>query len=561
MVDIFKLSDSIRNLPIEGFHLPIPVYNKLKAAGINNLEQLLNPLRAGNELLNKVQKEKVRSTMTSFHLSMGSEGEPDWLAFCEKEGIAVVPQESPVTTDAEIFENLRGTIQEMLTFGDADERKWKTVQYRFALNEKTIMTLDDIGQAFGKITREAVRLIEKKSLAELRNAFLDGNRAGMQYRVDERVTGFVRNLRDLVANSGPDYATESELFAMISDFIGSQIDRRDEALLRLLFCLFEFTQIRELPEALPNVWKLNAAYPEAKLQKALTLVASSLTPDYLPPLDEFELLARVNRKMRRDQAISSQELSRILGLCDLVESTDDGQIQAKFEYIGSRVGQAERLLVEAGKPLSIGELVREMNRRLHAVGQPKLELFHIANVMSSDSRFIAVGKSGLRGLARWENVEVKSIVDVMEDALMSFNRPANAEEVFAYVNERRPASRNSVKIYLDTQKRFLRTGPKEWGLATWAEASRLNAEYETTRRRHAPRQRRTETKFERSVTAVREYFEHPPQPEVPLADLVLELVAKLALSNKTAYQYISRMRFIEKIQNGSSRNVCRLVVE
>lgn len=561
MIDTFKLSDYARNFPIEGLHIPVPIYNKLKTGRIKSFEQLLTTVGTGGKLLNTAQKERVRATIRSFQSSLDAHGDPNWSTFCENEGITIIPQSVSLNSDAETLSDLSRTIEEILTFGDSSPKKWSTIQYRFGLNGKTLMTLDEIGQALGKITREAVRLIERKSLIELNNALLQGNFVGKQYRVNERISGFVGSLQELIASSGLDYATESELFAVIGDSVGSRVQHRAEPLLRLVFSLFGLSQIRELPEALPRVWKTEAKYPEAKLQRALTLVATTLTGDYSPPLDEFELLAKVNRKMRSDQAISAEELSRILGLCDFVETTNDGQIQAKFEHIGSRVGQAERLLVEAGKPLSINELVREMNRRLHAAGQSKLELLNVANVMSSDRRFVAIGSSGLRGLARWENVESRSIVDVMEDALVSINRPANADEVFAYVKERRPASLNSVKIYLDTQERFLRTGPKEWGLTTWAEARRLNGEFEKTRRRNAPPQRLKETQFERSVKIIRERLEQDPKHQVPLSVLVSELEKQLALRDKTAYQYIDRMEFIKKIKKGPKEMVCVLIEE
>lgn len=559
MVDIFKLDNVNRELPIEALHLPVHIYNKLKTADISSIGHMLPVLRNSADLLNRTQKDRVRAVLTSFHKSIGDDGEPNWAIFCETEQITMLPKRSESSSNVDILANLAMTVEEILTFGDADPKKWPTIQYRFGLKGKSILTLDEIGQAFGKITREAVRQVERKGLFELRSVILDGSFVGRRYRVDERVLSFIKGIGGLIRSSGFDYATESELFALIGNHIDSTVQPSHEPALRLLFNLLGFSEIRELPEALPSVWKVNEVYPEAKLQKALTLVATILTGEYLPPIDEFELLAQVNRKMTREQVLSAGELSRLLKLCHFVETTEDGRIQAKFEHIGSRAGQAERLLVEAGNPTSVNELVREMNRRLHAAGRQKVEVLNIANTMSSDKRFVSVGSSGLRGLARWENVEARNIVEVMEDAFVSLNRPAEVGEIFAYVNERRPATLNSIKIYLEMQDRFLRTGRKQWGLSTWAEARRLNVEYKLNKSPRAPRRKLKATKFDESAAVVKEHLENAPDHEALLSTLVADLIAKLGMRDKTAYQYIGRMDFIEKIRKSKSQTLCGLV--
>src|SRR5205823_4136444 len=81
---------------------------------------------------------------------------------------------------------------------------------------------------------------------------------------------------------------------------------------------------------------------------------------------------------------------------------------------------------------------------------------------------VPIGSSGLRGLRTWENLESANILDLMEECLISLNRPATEKEIYEYVSLRRPVKLGSIKIYL-RKEIFAKAGYQKWGLASWAE--------------------------------------------------------------------------------------------
>ncbi|HRH41029.1 MAG TPA: DNA-directed RNA polymerase subunit alpha C-terminal domain-containing protein, partial [Pyrinomonadaceae bacterium] len=464
-MDFFRFPITIRDIPIERFPLSTRIYNTLKRSEINTYEGLVNTLRTRQSLLNKAQKDSVKEIVTNFHLSVDEDGQPDWTDFCERQGIVILPAKVSIETDAKIFRHFNSIIEEILTFAEKDVRKWTIIQYRFGLNGKKVLTLDELGQAFGKITREAVRLVESKSLVELRQTLLEEDYVGKGYRINPRIVEFVQNIREMVTTEQPDFISEQELIQKLTSTFSLSIEEH-LSVLRLLFQVFGMSQIKELPEGVPVIWKIDNSFPEAKLRKSLLKINSLLTTDYMPPMDDIELLSKVNRSMGQTESLSMKDLQRYLRFCDSIETTEDGRYQAKFEKISSRVGQAERLLVEAGEPVDVKELVRQFNQRLTAVGLKKVENLNIANIMSTDKRFVSEASSGRRGLKRW-NSSTKTILEQMEDALIRFARPATEIEIFEYVKERRPVSRNSIKMYLSNDNRFVEVEFGKWQLASW----------------------------------------------------------------------------------------------
>ena len=59
----------------------------------------------------------------------------------------------------------------------------------------------------------------------------------------------------------------------------------------------------------------------------------------------------------------------------------------------------------------------------------------------------------------------------MEECLVSLGRPASAEEIFDYVSSRRPVSRKSITMYVSMDARFVESGFRTWGLASWPRQS------------------------------------------------------------------------------------------
>ncbi len=463
--DIVNLPETVRSIEIERLPLPITIYNTLKTSGVHTLEQLADTLKLGCNVLNRSQKEKTKALITNLHLSLNEDEHPDWHRFCELSVLAMLPAQTPIKTDGDILKNVALIIEEILTSDVRDQRKWPVIQYRFGLNGKAIMTHVDLGHAFGGISRQAVEQFEKKHLRELREALINKNYSGKTYLIDDRVTEYIVRIRSVIAAEAAGFLPEDVLIARLIESTGTTV-RPDPAALSLLFELFGMSRIKELPKGIPTLWKVGKSFDEKRLRKALEKLEQIFTKDYLPPMEEIELLSKLNRSMGRSEAVSPAELHQILPLCDYVETTSDGEYQARIERIQSRAGQAERLLIEAGEPVDVKVLTDRLNRILTPAGLRKVEYLNFANVMSTDKRFVPEGKGGRRGLKRWSSTTTKTILELMEEALTARSSAASETEILGYVKQRRPVNAKSITTYLSAESRFKKVGFDQWQLTS-----------------------------------------------------------------------------------------------
>lgn len=626
-MNIFETPDIVRTIPIERFPLKARAYKNLAKAGIRTFEELVGTLRTGQTVLPDQQQFEIRAIVVDFRLTLHSDGSPDWPAFFSRRGLPMIPEVADDATDRELFDGLSKTFKEILIVGSSDHREWEIVQFRIGLNGKKVMTLEELGQAFGRVSRERIRQLEKRSLDQLRESLLEENLVGKAYVVNKKLIDFVQRLRDFARNGRPGFVTESELVTGITREF-SLSPGIDLNLLRLLLNLFGMSEIRELPSGVPTVWKVDPDFSESRLRKVLQKLQSILTTDYTEPFERIELLAKLNRSLGRFEPLSIDGLHRYVALCDFIETTEEGCFQAKFEAIRSRSGQAERILVEANEMLHTREIVKRVNERLIAAGQKSVEMPNIANIMSSEKRFVAEAKSGRRGLKRW-GAETKSITRFMVEALSSVARPMTLDEIYEYVRSRRPVKRNSISIYLNSDSRFQSGGFGKWKLAAWGDkdgstgdskseiaayvkelfesrgvselpypevatyvAERLgvavgtargtlkyhpvvksrrikgtnktiaifNPGYKTQLAAPKPkRKRKKETLFQKAEKLVRGLLQADPAGEVELSVIRAKLVSELGCPDKTAYQYVSKLDFVEKVPvEGTTVRICKL---
>lgn len=218
------------------------------------------------------------------------------------------------------------------------------------------------------------------------------------------------------------------------------------------------------------VWQHSSLDNQDLTQTIINKLDILLTQDIIIPMEDFEILLKINQKLPKNQKISLVELRKFIKLCSTVEQRDDGLFWGKFEYLKSRGDQAYRILTEAGKPLSIESMTRTINSTLIPYGHQKLQEQNFANQLVSDARFIPIGRTGQWALKEWDHIDTSSILELMEKFLHTHNKPATAQEIFDYVQQQRPVGRRSINIYLTSNpKIFRKTSRSHWGLAIWKE--------------------------------------------------------------------------------------------
>lgn len=467
------LPENVMALPIGHLHLETRVHNALVRAHKNTVGALLDTIdsnftEVGN--FGATAAAQVYQAIAALTKSVTANNDVDWEIFWTIQGINLLPSKYQIhRSPEEILKSFSAVVKSVLCYQRNDDRDWRIIQRRFGLDKTERLSLDELGTAF-RLTRERVRQIERAALSDLRDVLLENNYGGKTYHVHPEILATVKLVFDKVSSTVKDLILESDLFDLAAESLHINI-KFDAPTLTLLFHLFGMNRIGFDNERLTALWEYGSRGEHESVVQKIELIDALLTRDKTIPLEEFDILFNLNNRLPKDRRFTALQLRKYLDLCSSIERRPDGLIQAKFECLKNRGDQVERILLEANKPLHVAEIIREMNRRLLTTERKRrLGTRNIAGrILSQDERFVPLGKSGHWGLANWAHLQTGSIAALMEECLVSFNRPATVEELVEYITTRRPASRKSVEMYLQISDIFKKSDRTHWGLSTWAE--------------------------------------------------------------------------------------------
>lgn len=466
-----SIPDEIIALSIGHLHLPLRIYNALLKANILAIGELLLNLERQFKNVSGIGPNalEIVSCRLQGLANANDQGEFSWFAFWKSQNITLIPESYCVGTANDTINKHLSHIIKAILQQDDEGRNWRIIQRRFGLDQTKRLTLDEIGKAFD-LTRERVRQIETKALEELRNVLLDDQYVDRNYHIHPEITSAIKKLFTEVILHAPDLILESNLFAIVERVWGINIANAKPSL-ALLFNLAKMNQIEFTDPDLTPVWEVKPSSKSNLVIKVVSQIDALLTSETALAIDEFDLLLSVNKCLPKGQKISATELQHFIGLCSTIEKRKDDLYQGKFIYLKSRGNQVQRILVELGKPLHTSEIVREINNRTVPFGGRKLSERNLSNQMLSDSRFMPIGRSGIWALSSWDHIDTNNVIVLIERCLIERNSPATVDEIFEYINKRRPVNPSSITMYL-TQRTdlFNRVDRTSWGLTSWAES-------------------------------------------------------------------------------------------
>jgi hypothetical protein len=462
------LPKKIQELPICLLHLPKRVCSSLQKAGVTTIGQLSD---LGDSSLSDISgigpksEQSIKRAQQSLAASLDEDG-LDWFQLWENLGIQVIPEGVDTTTpDQEILAELPLIIKRVLE-QVPDHRFWNIIQRRFGLMGASVLTLEELGVAFG-LTRERVRQLEVRALDELRDALIDEEYTGKEYRVHPRVVETIRSLGQIASDEAKRVLRESELFRRIQE----RYEVVPSSVKPSLFLVLELAGIRRLSldrEGLESVWGILSLKDARKVKWGVEKLDALLTEDFASPMDPIDILVHLNKEASRNRRFSLDELEWLVRICSSVEEYSPGFYWGEFARLTGRPNQVERILIESGEPVHINDITREINYRLARAERRTVDPRNLVNQMSGDERFVPIGRSGEWGLSSW-SFNTENILELMKRCLMVRNEPATIDEIYAYVSERRPVRRSSIESYLTFLDDFARVDRDRWGLGTWSE--------------------------------------------------------------------------------------------
>lgn len=464
-----ELPVQVKTLPLGLLHLPSRSHNPLDKEEINSLGSLFSLTDA--ELRNvprlgPISLKKIQNAKSALLKAITESGTINWQYFWEKQKIKIIPQGFDNNASEDKIISELPTIIKKILEQNPDERLWLIIQRRFGLEETQKLTLEELGLALN-LTRERVRQLEETALKELRGVLIEDDYKNKSYHVHLNILHTIKKL-SLIVNELTDQALiENSLLDLIEDKFSFRSDAIKPSLHLILkingLSIIEFNR-----SDLQPVWGKFEKAEAMTAQNLIERVDKLLTEENALPLSEIDILVQINKVARKKSRQSLEQFRKYIGICSSVELHKEGFYWGKFEYLESRGNQVERVLFEHGEPVHIKEIIREINHRLASYGKRTVNLRNLVNQMSSDDRFVPIGRSGEWGLSSW-SIDTGTIVELMKQYLIALNEPATAEEIYSYVRDRRPVRKSSIEAYLTFQEDFAKVGRTRWGLAEWSE--------------------------------------------------------------------------------------------
>jgi len=467
------LPRSVQNLALNQLHLDGKTYEGLIKAGITTIGELYN---ASDHHLSNIQGfhpsslGNINGTLIALLNSLNKEDDVNWFQYWEAQGIQILPPTSTSNTLSEqVIGKLPQIIEEVFR-RESNERAWLIIQRRFGLGKAEKLTLEEMGSAFG-ISRERIRQLEEKALGHLRKVLVEGYYTDKSYQVHPAIHLLIQTIRNSIEAEPSKLILETKLFGHIGQTLN--IDARNvKTSLFLMLTLMGIERLEfDYPNAVP-AWGYVKPDHRRIFENGIKRLDDLLTREMPLPQSEFDILVHLNRKAKKSERLTIVQLSWLIDLCNSVERCEDGAIWGKFEYLKGRGNQVERMLSESGVPMSIAALAREINHRLVPLGQRRIVEQNLANQIIADDRFVSIGHSGKWGLKSWSHIDTKNILILMEECLITYNRPTTIDEIFVYVSDRRPVSRHSIIMYLTYEKEiFVKAGRTTWRLTKWSDVT------------------------------------------------------------------------------------------
>jgi len=472
---LMALPEAVQILPLDRLHLEENAHDALIAANITTigeLNSLNSSLTRAIRVLPANALGSINGALIALRNSVTQENTVDWFLYWKDQGIQLIPTTcSSSTPFEEVLRGLPTIIEEVLMREHGNKQAAIIIANRLGLEFEAKLKLGEIGSALGGISGERVRQIEEKALRVLREVFVEQHYRGRSYHIHPHIHMFIQKIRDIIEAAPNKLVLETKLQDSLWRAFNINVNTVKAPLI-LILSLVGVQRIEfDYPNAIP-AWGYVEPGLRRRLENWLKRLDDLLTRETPLPFSEFKILTHLNRKVKKSEVLLPIQLEWLIDLCNTVERCEGGSVRGKFEYLKGRGNQVERLLAETNRPMSLEEVLREINHRLVSLGQHKITKSTLSNQIVGEGRFVPIGRSGQWGLKSWPDINTKSVLTLIEECLITYNKPATIDEIFTYVLARRTVKRRSVSTYLHDRKEiFAKIGLTTWGLAKWSDTA------------------------------------------------------------------------------------------
>ncbi|HQZ72680.1 MAG TPA: sigma factor-like helix-turn-helix DNA-binding protein [Anaerolineae bacterium] len=470
-----------------------------------------------------------------------------WAALWRAQGIDVIPDAYAAGGRVGLVQAVEHLIQHSI-LADRDEADWIILTHRHGLAGAEEYTLEELGDTLG-VTRERVRQREVKSLQQVSAWLADPAAYVAPKRIHPAVSRFLASLNQYFSEvmskpvQDPDFIARTNAMAQVR---GSKAN----PLVTMMAGLVGVQRVSLGRKGLGDVWSGGDSAQRRHMAWLLVQLHEILNQDTAEALSGVALTIALNRRSKRDQKLTLNQVAPFIDLCSSIERLSDGRLRGRFSTLATRALQMERLLAEANEPLHLSEILRRLNHQMALSGDKPMKSANLGNQLAADDRFVPIGRSGEWALSRWDSIETGTILDLMERCLIEHDSPRTQDDIYRWVAERRPVSESSIAIYLSGAQSFVRADGDRWALRQWQREPR-------TRRPRAGGGK----VIDRCLVAAERMLRQQPDGQMPLSELRNRLMKELGVPSASVYSFVSRLPQLETFPDpAGSGKLVRLIL-
>ena len=419
-------------------------------------------------------------------------------------------------------------VQQTSVIKKGDSRDWQIFSKRYGIAGEESHTLEELG-IHVHLTRERVRQLEEQLVAKI-TEFLFAKSTDV-CREHGFATKPILWLREFARSLRAQQMIWSES-ALVDYFLSTLELTRTQETIRFVKCLLELMecikvlapyQVRTL--RIEQLWTFYPPIQCTMSAAVITDIYQHLTTNYAQKFTFAELYARAQKMCEArdyDCVLTTELFQELIDQSDWIVDCGNVLYWIDSAFIMTRSNQLFRVFKEQQRPMYLEEIRRIVVGIKSKYLSQHVELYNLGNCISSDDRFVAVGRSGVWALQSMQ-IETATIQNLMVRCLEEYAEPQTAETIYAYVAARRPVSLSSITMYLSIDDAlFSAETTTTWGLRRWVPPHVLQLRDQLS-------------------TYVLEYFQAVHKTQVVMQQIVLLLMMRYNLAFQEIHELLHQL--------------------
>ncbi len=519
------------------------LYKKLFLNGMTNIKSILD-----TRVIEFLAKPSIGKTLSAFYseFRMKAINDPSYiLEIYQKNKIKQLPLRFNSENSIKKYyflELFKLIINDYFNLVKSTRDK-SIVFKRFGINSENEYTFEDLGLHYN-LSKEYIRKIQESHLKKLKALFDLKKVDKPECEIYEPANSVLKNFLDIFKDEK--LITKHELYEKLKTKYAKEFNADDWAYLVLFFRIMGYRKysIKE------SDFFIRDKEIEINKLKDVTDAVYSILNDEVKPISDKDLDIKTKKKLKvkKFEKPLVKYAIRILAYeyVEISKTNEDEMVKLRFENLSSLSNMAYRILYEQKKNLDLKFITRYIKQKLSKNSNFRdISDRSVGNQLSTDKRFVSIGKTGEWALKEW-NIDSSPIIKLIKRALSALNQPSTKNEIIQKVKSyRNNVNTNSIYIYLTDRKGHFRKIDKKYILKEWEDRNRKVNVKEQNKMRKLP------VPLEKLMEIIVEVFSEKEFREMTNTELKKGIQNKIVIGNSTLENRLPHLNILsfEKKEN------------